>query len=690
MNTNHLLIEIGMEEIPARFVRGAIEQFRDKFAGWLREARVTHGVITSYATPRRLALLVADVAERQQDLSEEAKGPSKKIALDEQGAWSKAALGFARGQGLSPDQLYMKELNGVEYVFARKESTGAATMELLPGAITSAVTSMSFPKHMRWGAHELKYVRPIRWLTVLYGTDVVPLEIAGVQSGRLTKGHRTLGGDVELAAAVEYAEKLRSQFVMTDMEERKQVIVDQLDQLAQERGWNIPIQEDLLEEVLFLVEWPTVLSGSFDASFLHIPQEALITSMREHQRYFPVLDKEGKLLPYFVTVRNGDKLSLEQVARGNEKVLRARLSDAKFFYEEDQRLAISDALERLEKIVYHEELGSVGDKVRRIAAIAASLAEQIGLDEQKTAAIQRAAHLCKFDLVTQMVYEFPELQGVMGEDYARKAGESEEVAVAINEHYQPRFAGDDAPASLPGAIVGLADKLDTLVGCFSIHLIPTGSQDPYALRRNASGIVQTLLKHELPLELNDLLDTAIAVYQAKELKRNADELRNDLLHFFKLRVKHVLSENTRYDVVDAVLESRSDLLHITVGKAKALQEFVEDAANKGTLDSFVRVMNLAAKSDTDQFDPTHFVEPVESELLQAWERLRSKLDDALRTGECKRALYELSELREPINRYFESVMVMVEVEELRNSRLGFLHAIANDLLRFADFTKVVW
>ncbi len=691
MSGTQLLIEVGMEEMPARFIRGAADQFQDKFASWLQQSRIAYGSLTSYATPRRLALLITDVADKQQDLSEEVKGPSKKIALDDQGAWSKAALGFARGQGVRPDQLYMKELNGVEYVYTLKESVGAATSELLPDAITSVVTSMTFPKNMRWGARELKYVRPIRWLTVLYGTNVVPLQIAGVTSGRLTMGHRTLSsGEVELASASEYAEQLRSHYVMVDIDERKQAILDQLNLLAEERAWNIPVQDDLLEEVLFLVEWPTVLSGSYDDSFLNIPHEVLITSMREHQRYFPVMDKAGKLLPHFVTVRNGDSVSLEQVAKGNEKVLRARLSDAKFFYQEDQKLDISDALQRLEKIVYHEELGTVGDKVRRVTAIASGLANKLHVDEKTCADVKRAAEICKFDLVTQMVYEFPELQGVMGEDYARIAGEREQVAAAVNEHYQPRYAGDDAPASLIGAIVGLADKLDTLVGCFSIHIIPTGSQDPYALRRNASGIVQTLLAHKLPLSLAEMLEAAIAVYRSGRLQRDEAELRTDLLDFFKLRVKHVLSESTRYDVADAVMGSGLDLVHVTIGKAEALQLFIGDTANKIVLDSFVRVLNLAAKSESERFDSALFVETVEEELLQAWQQSRSKLNEALSAGDCKEALAQLCILSEPINRYFDAVMVMVEDEQLRNSRLGFLRAIASDLLRYADFTKVVW
>src|SRR5690606_31283676 len=358
----------------------------------------------------------------------------RKIAQDDNGNWSKAALGFARSQGVEPESLYFKELSGVEYVYAKKSSIGVETQAMLSQGFTDVITSMSFPKNMRWGSYEMRFVRPIRWLVALYGNEVVSLELAGVTSGRVSRGHRFLGDEAVIESAEQYVEQLRKQQVIVDVNERQALIVEQIQALAAEKNWKIAMKDDLLEEVLFLVEYPSTLFGEFDDSFLNIPQEVLITSMREHQRYFPVLDQEGKLLPYFVTVRNGDQRSLDVVARGNEKVLRARLSDAKFFYEEDHKLTIEAALSKLENIVYHEELGSVGDKVRRVTQTASLIAAKLGVDADAAAKAERAAAICKFDLVSQMVYEFPELQGIMGEDYATRLGEDPIVAKAINEH----------------------------------------------------------------------------------------------------------------------------------------------------------------------------------------------------------------------------------------------------------------
>ena len=444
---------------------------------------------------------VVGLADKQEDVNEEVKGPARRIALDETGAWSKAALGFARSQGADPESLFFRELSGVEYAYAQKSSVGVETASLLPEALPALVTSLTFPKNMRWGSYDLRYVRPIRWLVALHGSELVPFEITGVATGNVTRGHRFLGQDAVIEQPGQYVERLREQHVIVDIAEREAAILAGIRSLSEERGWNIAVKDDLLEEVLFLVETPTVLTVSFDPSFLDIPQEVLITSMREHQRYFPVLNGEGKLLPHFVTVRNGDARSLDVVAKGNEKVLRARLSDAKFFYEEDKKLVIADALAKLDNIVYHEELGTVADKVRRARKIADRMAQHLRADDEMKADVSRTADICKFDLVSQMVYEFPELQGIMGEDYARKAGERERVARGINEHYSPRNAGDKPAASLVGAIVGIADKIDTIVGCFSIGIIPTGSQDPYALRRQAQGIVSTLLAHDLELNV---------------------------------------------------------------------------------------------------------------------------------------------------------------------------------------------
>lgn len=687
-----LLFEIGLEEVPARFLRAAMEQLEDKTVKWLDASRITHGDVKSYATPRRLAVLVSGVAEKQEDVSEEVKGPSRKIAQDENGNWSKAALGFARSQGVEPDSFTFRELGGVEYIYVTKNSVGVSTADILPDGLLGILNSMNFPKNMRWGSHEFKFVRPIKWIAALFGSEVIDFEIAGVKTGNVTRGHRFLGGDAVIPEASEYARVLKEQHVIADVKERKELITSQIQALAEEKGWNIAVKDDLLEEVLFLVETPTTLYGTFDPSFLNIPQDVLITSMREHQRYFPVLDEQGKLLPYFVTVRSGDSRSLDVIARGNEKVLRARLSDAKFFYEEDQKLQIKEALSKLESIVFHEELGTIGDKVRRIRKIADQLAVKLSVSAEEADSISRTADICKFDLVTQMVYEFPELQGVMGEDYARKAGEKESVARGIFEHYQPRHAGDDVPASLTGSIVSIADKIDTITGCFSIGIIPTGSQDPYALRRQAQGIVQMMLEHQLPVSLSDIFGIALSVHEdMRELKRSESEIRKDLSEFFGLRVKKLLSEEQRYDVVDAVISAGFDHIVSVMARGRALMKAVAQGDEfKTTVESFNRVSNLAAKAGKIAVNPGLFTEAEESRLHEAWLAVREHYRQAMEASDAEQALQLLGGLKEPITGFFDSVMVMAEDEAVKANRLALLSSIDSDLKQFADFSKLVW
>ncbi|MBD2844441.1 glycine--tRNA ligase subunit beta [Paenibacillus sp. IB182496] len=691
---NDLLLEIGMEEIPARFVRGAMNQLKEKVGAWLSDSRIGHGELEAFGTPRRIAVIARQVADKQSDIDEEVKGPSRKIAVDAEGAWSKAALGFARSQGVEPGELIFKELQGVEYVYARRRSAGLASEALLPEGLTSLIRGMSFPKNMRWGSNELRFVRPIRWLTALYGETIVPLEIAGVTSGNVTRGHRFLGQETKIDRPSHYVERLRQQHVIADVAEREALIQEQIRALAQEKGWHIEIKEDLLEEVLFLVETPSVLFGQFDPSFLHIPQEVLITSMREHQRYFPVKDDNGALLPYFVTVRNGNRTALETVARGNEKVLRARLSDAKFFYAEDQKLPIADALVKLESIVYHEELGSTADKVRRVVAIADRLAELSGADQTQASDIHRAAAICKFDLVTQMVYEFPELQGIMGEDYARKAGEREAVARAVFEHYQPRFSGDSAPASVVGAIVGIADKLDTIAGCFAIGIVPTGSQDPYGLRRQAAGIVQTIITHGFAFRLDALFELALDVHAGRGLKRERTDIAKELHDFFGLRVKTMLADHgIRYDVVDAVMSVGFDNLRMTVERASAVfaQASGEEREQfKLVVDAFNRVANLAAKDEGAAVDPALFVEQEERHLYTRWQSTSEQVNAALDEGDAAEALLRLASLRSAVTAYFDRVMVMAEDAAVRANRLALLAAVASDIAKLADFSKLVW
>jgi len=688
-----LLLEIGLEEMPARYARGAMDELRENTLKWLEESRLAHAGVEAYATPRRLAVLVRNLADRQADASEEVRGPARRIAQDEQGNWTKAALGFARSQGVDPSELYFKDTGGAEYVFARKSTAGAATEELLPEALRGLVTSLSFPKNMRWGDCDLRYIRPIRWIVALYGRDVVPLEIAGVRSGNVTKGHRFLGGDAVIGEPSTYRDVLRGRHVIADAEERKAAILAGIERLSREKGWRIEVREDLLEEVLFLVEWPTVLAGSFDPEFLRIPQEVLITSMREHQRYFPVFDEAGRLLPHFVTVRNGDETSLDVVRRGNEKVLRARLADARFFYAEDLRLPIADALARLERIVYHEELGTMGDKVRRVRRIAGRLAERLGLDAQTAADVDRAAEICKFDLVTQMVYEFPELQGIMGEDYARHAGEREAVARAVNEHYAPRHAGDRPPASTVGAVVGIADKIDTIAGCFSIGIVPTGSQDPYALRRQAAGIVSTLLAHGFELRLDELFRLALDAHRERGLKRSEEEIERDLKEFFALRVRNVLTESgMRHDVIEAVLAAGADDVRRTLSRAKVLQDAVSESrreAFRPTSDALVRVCNLAVKADSRDIDEKLFSTEAERTLHGAWRQAHARFEEAVRDDRMEDALAALASMRDAVNGFFDAVLVMVDDEAVRRNRLALLASIADDIRAFADFSRLV-
>lgn len=693
--SNSLLLEIGLEEVPARFMRDAVTQLEQKTKQWLDDARIDYERVHTYATPRRLAVFIVQIGAKQADVTEEVRGPSQKAALGEDGQWSKAALGFARGQGVDPDELFYKDVNGVQYVFASKHTAGVDTATLLPDALQHIIQSLSFPKTMRWGNNETKFIRPIRWLVALHDDQIVPLQIADLSADRVTRGHRFLGEQrVVLDKADQYVQLLREQYVYVDIEERKQLIVQQIEQIGAEHGWSVPIEEELLEEVLFLVEYPTALYGSFEAEFLDIPQQVLITSMREHQRYFPVLNSAGELQPYFITVRNGNDVSLEQVAKGNEKVLRARLSDARFFYQEDQQLAIDDALLRLNKVTFQEELGSIGDKVKRVETIAAHLAAYFQLDEATSDKIARASKICKFDLVTQMVNEFPELQGVMGEDYALKANEDSDVARAINEHYQPRFSGDNSPASIVGAIVSIADKIDTITGCFLVGIVPTGSHDPYALRRQAAGIIQTLRDHQLMCPPSVLFNIVLNVYkEAGLLKKERDVIRQELYDFLLLRVKNLLAGHVRYDVADALLAQGYDHISALLKRGIALMAYIEQTDEqqlKADFESFVRVMRIAAQSEQDDIDPDLFTEQVEHELLKVYQSVAPIYKQHLNEGNAGEALRELGKLQVPINRFFEQVMVMVDDEQVKQNRLALLFNIAKLFRSFADFQKIVW
>ncbi|RDI43997.1 glycine--tRNA ligase subunit beta [Falsibacillus pallidus] len=687
MSKKDLLLEIGLEEMPARFVTDAMNSLKEKLAVWLKGNSIEHGEVAAFSTPRRLSVYIKDVMEAQPDVNEEAKGPARKIALDENGEWSKAAMGFARGQGMSADDIYFKELNGTEYVYVKKFIKGQKTFDLLP-QIEKVVTSLSFPKNMKWADEDMRFIRPIKWIAALFGDEVIPFSIASVPAGNETTGHRFLGGKVEITEPADYEKLLLSQYVIANPVDRKNAIRDQLEKLEEEQGWNIPVDETLLEEVNNLVEYPTVLFGSFNEEFLDIPDEVLITSMKEHQRYFPVKDNQGNLLPYFVTVRNGDHRHLETVARGNEKVLRARLADADFFYKEDQKMSIDHALQKLKSIVYHEEIGTLAEKVERVRKITKLLSGLVPLSKEETAFADRAAEISKFDLVSHMVYEFPELQGFMGEKYALQKGEPQEVAKAINEHYQPRNASDNAPESNAGAAVSIADKMDTIVSCFAIGLIPTGSQDPYALRRQASGIVQILAEKKWNVSLNELIGEVINLVKADGIgSKEEAEIQEEIVSFFRLRIKHVLQEKgVRYDLIEAVLNSRITSIPSLLERAEILEQEKESENFKEIVESLSRVMNIAKKAgEQGSINPELFENEQEKALYSEF----LKLEKDSEKMDPRTSYRNLSSLKPFIERYFENTMVMAENDEIKQNRLSQMKILAERIQSFAGFNEII-
>ncbi|WP_163101909.1 glycine--tRNA ligase subunit beta [Peribacillus alkalitolerans] len=688
MSNRDLLIEIGLEEMPAKVVTASINQFATKVENWLSEKKISFHSVKTFSTPRRLALVIKAVVETQEDNTEEAKGPAKKIALDAEGNWSKAAIGFTRGQGVSVEDIFFKEINGIDYAHVIKFTKGQQVVELLP-ELKEVVTGLTFPKNMRWANQEMRYVRPIKWIVALFGQDIIPMSITTVESGKVTQGHRFLGETVVVDSPSAYEQQLEEQFVIVDSEKRKSMILSQLKALETKNGWTIPVDEDLLEEVNNLVEFPTALFGSFEEEFLELPDRVLITSMKEHQRYFPVKDNEGKLLPHFVTVRNGNDQGLEIVAKGNEKVLRARLADAAFFYREDQKSTIEASLKKLETIVYHEEIGTIAQKVERVRSLAGQIGRAQNISEAKLKLTDRAAQISKFDLVTNMVYEFPELQGYMGERYARMKGEEEEVAVAINEHYMPRHAEDSIPHGTVGALVSIAEKLDTIVSCFAIGIIPTGSQDPYALRRQASGIVQILLEKRWSITIEQLLKLSLGLAEESGLLKNdLSDVYENLISFFKARVKHLLSEKgIRYDLIDAMLENEMGHIHTLVEKAQVLEEQKNAPDFKGSMEALSRVMNIAVKRTvTTDVNPDLFDNEYEKGLYQAFESVKNEYYSAENEEQKYRLLLTL---KEPIENYFEHTMVMAENEEIRNNRLSFMHVMSMTISSFAAMNKIL-
>ena len=684
--SNNVLFEIGIEELPARFIDDAEKQLREKTNQWLQDLRIDFETITSFSTPRRLAVLIKGIATEQTTIQEEVRGPSEQIAKDEQGEWSRAAIGFAKGQGKTTDDIYIKDVKGTSYVFIEKHIEGKETIELLP-AFKKVMESIQFQQNMRWGEGSFRYARPIRWLVALYNQQVIPFKIANVETGQVTYGHRFLGEKVSLDNPLEYEAKLEKNFVIANPKKREQLIIDGANQLEKEENFHIEIDADLLTEVRNLVEYPTVFYGRFDEAYLKLPTEVLITSMKEHQRYFPVKTAEGNLLPYFVSVRSGNDYEIQTVVKGNEKVLSARLADGQFFYEEDQKQNIDFYQEKLTRVVFQEKLGTTHEKVERLIALTKRLTKLLDVDAEVSVKTVRAAEISKFDLMTEMVNEFTELQGIMGEKYARLFGEDEVVATAIGEHYLPNQAEGDLPKSLPGAIISLADKLDTIVGFISVGLKPTGSQDPYSLRRQATGILRILQDREWEISLDSLLSITMNQYGLQE----NDEVKAELEEFFKLRASYLLKKmGIEQDVIDAVFKKEIGHYAYAVKKAKILTEKRNDPNFKIVEESLVRILNLAKDQEHTEIDPSLFITDSEKTLFDKYEAVYDLYQKAKDEQKAEESLSTLSGLAEPIQAFFENNMVMAEDEKLRRNRLALVHKIGDLIYDFADLTVIQW
>ncbi|MDW7738886.1 MAG: glycine--tRNA ligase subunit beta [Bacillota bacterium] len=686
--TADLLFEIGCEEIPSRFMAGALEQLKTEAAALLADNRLEHGDIETWGTPRRLVMVVGNLETAQPDLVETVKGPPLDRAYDEDGKPTKALTGFMQGQGVSIDQVGEEVIKNARYVVIQKEIAGRPTANLLTLLLPRLIQKLNFPRPMYWQGKDIRFARPIRWLLALYDNREIHFEYAGVTSGKFTLGHRFLTKEpLKINDIESYFKTLEENFVVVSQDKRREIIRKQLEQKAAEKGGKALIDPDLLEEVIHLVEYPVAVDGYFDEAYLDLPQEVLITTMQHHQRYFPILEEDGSgLLPYFVGISNNR--FHENIRKGYAKVLQARLADARFFFNEDRKQALEDYVEQLSSVIFLESLGTLDQKRDRLVQLTEKLGKALSLPRDQIEAAQRAAHLCKADLVTSLVKEFTELQGVMGREYARLSGETEEVAVSIYEHYLPRFSGDDIPAGMVGALVSLADRIDTLAGCFAIGIQPTGSQDPYALRRQAQGAVSIMLGKKLDLSIADFIGIALnnLTGTLNLTPKQVDEISGNLTDFITQRIRFALQEQgITFDVIEAVLAVPFNSIYEMFNRAVVLDEYVKGPLLDDVVIAYNRVANLAGKTSGGVINENLFVDDTERELYHSMLAVETAIEG---NGDTAHSLEELQTLKPSIDNLFDSVMIMVEDRAIRDNRLNLLARIKALFNRVADFSRL--
>ena len=678
-----LLFEIGAEEIPAGFMPNILGQLKQLAETKLNDAHLPFESIETYGTPRRLALIVKGIADASAEISERHKGPSASIAYDADGNATKAAIGFARGKGLDVADLVVED----GYIYAETKTAGVPAKDIVSEMLPQLITGLNFPKSMHWGDLDAKFVRPVRWLVALLDEEVIPVEFATVQSGNVSRGHRFLGADeITIKNAASYVDTLKENFVMVDQDARRELISKQLHDMAASKNASIVWDDDLLEEINYLVEWPTALCGGFEESYLALPDAAIITPMKDHQRYFPLVDQDGKLLPMFLTVRNGSDHSIEVVQAGNERVLRARLDDAKFFFNEDRKKPLIDRQDGLTKIVFQEGLGNLADKTERLLKLGRVFGEECGLHEDAAVVLERATELAKTDLTTGMVTEFTELQGVMGKEYALLDGESEEVAEAIFEQYLPRFAGDVLPQTEAGKVLSIIDKVDNIVATFSRGLIPTGSQDPYALRRQTIGILNILLGSEWNISLRPIFKASMELLNVPAEKQ--DELLGQVEEFFTLRLKNIfLDREVPHHVIDLLLSNNELSVADAEGLVNALLANRIDE-NVELVQAYTRMYNLVKDVEFTGVNSDLLKEDAEKALFEAASKASEASLAAWEANDYTAVVAVPATLVPAINKFFEDVMVMDKDEAIKANRLQLVRLAYSVMAIIGDISAL--
>ncbi|HIJ96698.1 MAG TPA: glycine--tRNA ligase subunit beta [Desulfuromonadales bacterium] len=686
MTSKELFLEIGCEEIPAGFIPRATAEMEARIIRELATARLTYSEIKTLATPRRLALVVKGIPAVQPDAEITATGPSVKAAYTTDGTPTKAAEGFARGQGVDVNALQTVTTEKGEYLAVTKQESGRPSHELLAEILPALIAGIPFKKSMRWGELDVRFARPIHWIVALFDGIVVPFSFGNITSGTTSRGHRFMANTTfAVSSFANYLEECERHFVIPDPEKRKEIIRRETHRVAIAAGGHLLPDEELLEQVTYLVEYPSAVHGTFSPEFLKVPKEVLITSMRNNQRYFSVVDAQEGLLPGFITINNTLTEDPSVVVKGNERVLRARLSDARFFFEEDQKTSLNERVEALKKVVYQQKLGTSFEKMERFRALAEGLADQ--LNPAVKTQTSRAAWLCKADLVSAMVGEFPEVQGIMGREYALLEGEDAAVATAIAEHYLPTQAGGKLPASDIGAFVSIADKLDTICGCFGVGLIPTGAADPYALRRATIGIIAIIIERGYSLSLPALINSSLKLLAAK-LNRPHEQVAADVLEFFRGRYINMLGNQFAPDAVEAAIAVGFDDLVDVRARIAALAEFRNHPDYVPLSVAFKRVGNIIKEGIDAPINPSLFEDIAEGGLYEALMAVKISVDAKVLAGAWLDALTEIATLRGPVDSFFERVMVMAEDQRVRTNRLALLTAIARMLSKIADFSRI--